>query len=345
MRLTVPLVALVARIGSLGRHAGARLAVLACVAGVVATAVSSAPAVGQDDEPTPSGIYSVTIGRADLPPGLAGGPALIGQWTLTLDEGGTYEVARQDVGVVASGAYELSGATLTFTDWTGIVCGGSGDGDASGASYAWEAAGEALTLTPIQETCGERRILLNTRPFGSFAACTTTPLTIPSDGIGQPGPAGSPVPDVFDPNNPVGPPAAAASPTPVEAGVPADAAVAGALDALLLQATACWGTQDPARFLPLHSRDLLVALLAPVPGAPIEAFFDQLRALMAAPVAFNLIGDVTQTDPASASAYVEIVFDGQPFPQRLDFVLEDGRWLFADVFFLAPVDGPPTPAP
>lgn len=343
MRRAVPENLMTGLVATVAGSVAARLAALACVVGLVAMAIWPASAVGQadDEEVTrPTGLYSVTIGRADVPPDLAGGPALIGQWTLDLDEAGTYEVARQDVGVVASGAYELSGATLTFSDWTGIVCGDAADPAESGASYAWEAAGDRLTLTPIQDRCGERRILLTTRPFGSFAACLTAPLTLPANG-GVGDPAGTPVADAFDPNSPVGPPAA--SPTAGE-GMPAGAEVEAAIDDLLLQATACWGTQEPARFLPLHSRGLLAALLAPVPGAPIEAFLDQLRAFMAAPVAFDLIGDVTQVDPETASAYVEIMFDGEPIPQRLTFVNENGAWLFAEVFFLGPLDAAPTPA-
>lgn len=344
MRLSVPW-------GWIGGRAAARLAALTCVLGLAALVAWPAPAVGQEggEEASPGGIYSVTIGRADLPPGLAGAPALIGQWILTLNDDGSYEVARQDVGVVASGAYEISGRTLTFADWSGIVCGGGGvdaDDEESGASYAWESAGDNLTLTPIQETCGERRILLTTRPFGSYAACTTEPLTLQAAAPGAPGPAGTPVSEVpFDPNNPVGPPAAA---TPVAApadGEPASDEVEAAIAALLREASGCWATQDPARFLPLHSQAVVAGLLAPVPGVPQEAFLDQIRSFMTTPVSFALIGDVTLTEPTRATAYVELTFNGQPFPESFDFVQENGEWLFADVFFLAPVEAPPTPEP
>ena len=344
MRLTVPW------FGGLGERA-ARAAASACALAVLVAAFAAwpAPVAGQDDgeDDAPSGVYSVTIGRADLPQGLAGGPALIGQWTLTLKDDGTYEVARQDVGVVASGAYEVTGATLNFADWAGIVCGGGEEAeDGGGASYAWETAGDELRLTPIQETCGERRILLATRPLGSFAACTTQPLRFDADAPGGSGPAGTPVSDPsFDPNNPVGPPAAATPAAAAAEGAPAGDEVAAALETLLAEATACWGTGDPARFLPLHGQEVISVLLAPLPGSPPDAFLEQLRSLMAAPVSFELIGDVTQPDPATASAYVEITFDGAPIPQRLDFVRENGAWLFAFPFFLGPLDQAPTPAP
>jgi len=345
MRLTVPwFVGLGGRAARSAALAGA-LAVLVAVG-----AAWPAPAAGQDDgeeEAAPGGVYSVTIGRGDLPPGLAGGPALIGQWTLTLNDDGTYELARQDVGVVASGSYEITGATLTFADWTGLVCGGGEDAEeGGGASYAWEVAGDELRLTPIQETCGERRILFTTRALGSFAACTTQPLSLQPAAPGGAGPAGTPVSDpAFDPNNPVGPPAAASPTSPPEA--PAGDDVVRALETLLAEATACWGTGDPARFLPLHSREVIAALTTSGPGLPPpDAFLDQLRSLMAAPVSFELIGGVTQPDPANASAYVEITFDGSPIPQRLDFVQENGAWLFAFPFFLAPLDPQaPTPLP
>ena len=67
-----------------------------------------------------------------------------------------------------------------------------------------------------------------------------------------------------------------------------------------------------------------------------------LRMFMQTPVSFERIGNVELTDPTHASAYVEITFGGEPIPQRFDFALQDGVWLF-DTFFLF---GPsPSPQP
>jgi hypothetical protein len=60
---------------------------------------------------------------------------------------------------------------------------------------------------------------------------------------------------------------------------------------------------------------------------------------MATPVSFERIGSVNLIDPDHAWAYVEVTLGGDPLPQRVDFVFEDGVWLF-DTFFLF---GPPTP--
>jgi hypothetical protein len=52
------------------------------------------------------------------------------------------------------------------------------------------------------------------------------------------------------------------------------------------------------------------------------------------------IGEVTLDDPDHAWAYVEVNLSGQPNPQRVNFVQENGTWLF-DSFVLF---GPPTPS-
>ena len=52
-------------------------------------------------------------------------------------------------------------------------------------------------------------------------------------------------------------PAAATPSLADEEGVPAGADTQAAIDGLLRQATGCWATGDPARFLPLHSQRVL----------------------------------------------------------------------------------------
>jgi len=66
----------------------------------------------------------------------------------------------------------------------------------------------------------------------------------------------------------------------------------------------------------------------------------ELKAFMATPVSFERIGRINTIDQTHVWAYVEITFGGEPIPQRIDFALENGEWLF-DTFFLF---GPPPPA-
>ena len=132
----------------------ARLAAVACMVGLTLAFAWPGAATGQDDPVVPVGVYTVSISEADLPTDLPGGAALRGQWTLTLNEDGTYTVARQDVGVMAVGTYEVDGATLTLSGWGGLIACDAGEaagagGEAAGASYAWELDGQELTLTPI----------------------------------------------------------------------------------------------------------------------------------------------------------------------------------------------------
>jgi hypothetical protein len=54
-------------------------------------------------------------------------------------------------------------------------------------------------------------------------------------------------------------------------------------------------------------------------------------------LSFERIGPVNLIDPEHSWAYVEVSLAGDPIPQRIDFVFENGSWLF-DTFFLF---GPP----
>src|SRR5688500_15390618 len=62
-----------------------------------------------DQESRPlSGVFTVTITRGDIPPNLAGGPALAGLWNVTFNGDGSFSLARQDVGEVVSGRFEAA---------------------------------------------------------------------------------------------------------------------------------------------------------------------------------------------------------------------------------------------
>ena len=272
-----------------------------------------------------SGVFTVTITRADIPPGLSGGPALTGLWNITFSGDGTYSLARQDVGEVVTGTFDAAEATLTFNEWRGLVgCDITAD-SGEPATYAWQQTEERLTLTPITDSCTERLTLLTTRPLGGFEACAVSPRSL------------------TDPLVPGFPADAFATPvalTNVATGVAAQEGLSEGADAeegidrLLRQANGCWATGDPARFLALHS-NLVVEEISFV--GPIEEFARQLRLFMSTPLSFERIGPVNLIDPEHSWAYVEVSLAGDPIPQRIDFVFENGSWLF-DTFFLF---GPP----
>lgn len=275
------------------------------------------------------GVFTVTIGEADIPTSLAGGPALRGLWTVAFNADGTYTVARQDVGTVVSGTFETEGGTLTFNDWSGLIPCGAPTAAETAASYGWQRNGDVLTMTPIEEPCAERRILLGTRAFGSFEACAVQPMTALPLGLE----AGTPVPGATPLATPVGDIPSVA----VQEGLPQGATPEEAIDALLRQGTGCWATQDPTRFLPLHSQKVFAELLE---VGPLPDVARDLQSFMATPVSFERIGGVNLDEAGTrAWAYVEITFGGEAIPQRMDFVQESGAWLF-DTFFLF---GPSTP--
>lgn len=266
------------------------------------------------------GIFTVAVGKADIPNGLPGADALLGLWTVAFNADGTLIVERKDVGRVAEATYSLAGSTLTIDHWRGVVgCAGPA-GRETAADYAWRREEIGLVLTPITEPCGDRRVLLGTRPFASFEACATRPFGAESIETGS-----------------LATGAATDTLTTVQAdGVAAQEGRASAsdpqeaIDALLRQATGCWATGEPTRFLPLHSEEVIseLSILGPLPD-----FAATLQSIMTVPLSFKRIGTVSTVDATHAWAYVEVTFGGEALPQRMDFILENGTWLI-DVFFL-----------
>ncbi len=291
-------------------------------------------AIAQDDESDESieGIFTVAIGENDVPVIFPGGQGLVGLWDIAFNADGSYIMARQDVGPLVAGSYEVNGGTLTVIDEAGLFrCGGdpaSGDADAAEGVYGWDLQEDQLTLSPVQDECSTRRLIFSTRTLGGFAACLTEPLF---GDMASPVPtnAGAPqaTPVAIDEGSPP-----AASPQ-ANAGVAAPDEIEAAIDELMHQATGCWATSDPTRFLPLHSQTVLEELTA---GGFIDQVLSDLAMFMATPVSFELIGNVQLLDPTHAWAYVEITFDGEPIPQRFDFVLQDGVWLFDSFFLFGP---------
>ena len=308
------------------RRRAETLAAIVALFAVLALATPTLALFQDDPETQPlSGVFTVTISKGDIPPNLAGGPALAGLWNVTFNSDGTYSLARQDVGEVAAGTFDAAEATLTFNEWSGLVgCDITAD-SGEPATYAWRQTDDRLTLTPITDSCTERLTLLTTRPLGGFEACAVSPRSLtdtlvpgfPADAVATP----VALADV-------------ATGVAAQEGLSEGADAEEGIDSLLRQANGCWATGDPARFLALHS-DQVVEEIAFI--GPIEEFARQLRLFMATPLSFERIGPVNLIDPEHAWAYVEVSLAGDPLPQRVDFVFENGSWLF-DTFFLF---GPP----
>ena len=111
-------------------------------------------------------MFTVTIAKDDIPPNLAGGPALAGLWNATFNGDGSFSLARQDVGEVVTGKFEAAEATLTLNEWSGLVgCDISAD-SGEPATYAWQQTDDRLTLTPITDSCVERLTATHHAPAG-----------------------------------------------------------------------------------------------------------------------------------------------------------------------------------
>lgn len=306
-----------------------RAALLAALLSLFSMVALALPALAlppaQDDVETQPlrGVFTVTVTRGDIPTNLAGGPSLAGLWNITFNGDGTFSLARQDVGSVVTGTFEAGEATLAFNEWSGIVGCDIADGGEP-ATYAWRQTEDVLTLTPISDSCVERLTLLTTRSLGGFEACAASPRTL-ADPFATDIPLATPVADA--------PPVSGVA---AQEGLSEGADAEAAIDSLLRQASGCWATGDPTRFLALHSVSVIEEIAF---VGPPEEFARQLRLFMSTPVAFERIGPVNLIDPDHAWAYVEVSLGGEPLPQRVDFVFEDGAWLF-DTFFLF---GPTTP--
>src|SRR5215207_9158016 len=164
------------------RLARPRPAVIAALFSLLAVVALAMPAraLFQDDQDSQplSGVFTVTIGRDDIPSNLAGGPALAGLWNVTFSGDGSFSLARQDVGEVVTGKFEAAAATLTFNEWSGLVGCDITTDSGEPATYAWSQTDDRLTLTPITDSCVERLTLLTTRPLGGFEACAVSPRSL-----------------------------------------------------------------------------------------------------------------------------------------------------------------------
>jgi hypothetical protein len=261
-------------------------------------------AAGQEERETLQGEFGVTIATEDIPPDLVNGPTLIGRWQIVFTADGSYRLERQDVGLVASGHFETDGGRVTLSGETGLLACVPAAGEET-ATYEWAIAEDRLQLVAITEPCAVRRHLLTTRTLATSVAC-------PAPALRRTGAAAStPAVERVRPPN-----AAATAEIPQPQAVPE-----AAIDDVLRQMSACWATRQPDHFLPLLSEDFR-AELAPDGDDAARRF----TLTMAAPLVWELAGEVEVVDPTRATATVrQISGDEVDFVQYV-FVFEDGAW-------------------
>lgn len=305
------------------RTAAGRLAALVVILATLVWSVGPRASAAGDPK-SPVGVFDITVTKDDVPTSLAGGPDLIGQWHIEFGDDGTYTFDREDVGVVVSGNYTTEGATISLTDEGGVLACGGADPESVEATYAFKVEGDTLTLTPIQEKCDLRRVLLSTRELGGSATCDTAPSADGADAT----PDAVGTPDADD---------AEGTPQAIDKDQSGDdqAAIEQEIDDLLQQATGCWSTGDPDQFLPLHSQDVLDEIES---QGPLDEFKAQLADVMTTPLTFERVGDIKFSDDTHATAYVVVKLGEDELPLRFKFVFEDGRWLL-DSFFLFDLAG------
>jgi hypothetical protein len=279
-----------------------------------------------------AGDYTVAISSEEIPTDVANAEMIVGRWRVTFREGGAYEVERLDLGVLAQGSYEVDGDTVTITDESGLVscvnasAATGGEADVSVATYSFDRRSNSLSLTPVEEGCALRRVLLSTKEFQIFVACVTSPNTEMTAASPQPEPQAE---------SDATPEPRGASPLDVlnidatpraERGSSADAtAIEGEIDGLLGQLTACWATGDPDRFLPLWSKDFRDTFLSGTEDEN-QAAIGSLQAAMQVPITWERAGDIELTDDQHAEAVVRTTtLDQEEFVRYL-FVFEDGAW-------------------
>jgi len=304
-------------------------AVIASVA-LIATLIGSVFAFGQaraqDDSPV--GQWSVALGRVDIPVDIASSMSYVGRWRLGIEEDGTFQAERTDVGIVVEGAWTVDGDQISFTDESGLLsCGNAAaapiiDDDMATGTYTWARSGKTLTFSQVDDACPGRIILLTTFSFTTYVACSTEPLTT-AELLGSP--VASPVAEDTIAPLPASP-IAIGSPQPVESTPaaspePLSETFEREIDDLLGQLTACWASREPERWLPLLSDEFRDALIASDPN-----FLETLNISMSAPIVWERAGELTIVAPNQITAPVQSTVGTEQDFQTLVFIFEDGQW-------------------
>ncbi len=267
-------------------------------------------ALAQDAEDGVAGDFGVTIPKSRVPKDLPNGPMLIGSWHLQFNADGSYQAERLDLGPLMIGAWEIDGDTLTITDVEGSLsctqAGTTGDAtlDFSTGTYTFERSEDGLTLTPQDDGCQMRTVLLSTFTLAPFVGCP-----VPAAGI----------------ESALGATPVAEPPSDEITGAPVEEQI----DRFLQELTACWLTGDANRFLPMLTDDYQGEFLSG--GIEGEASAsEQARALasaMGVPLIFERAGDVRQVRDGEVTCIVRTKLAGQESFARFRFILqEDGNW-------------------
>lgn len=131
---------------------------------VLALALLS-PLALADSGGVPTGVYSVTVTSADVPPDFPPEAAniLIGTWTIELSSEGETFVTKDGEAAV-EGNYTSSKSHLIMRDVSGPLACLDANGIATGI-YQWSLTADELTLTPVLDRCFGRSFVLTLRPM------------------------------------------------------------------------------------------------------------------------------------------------------------------------------------
>jgi hypothetical protein len=315
------------RVTRLGRHI-APIALAAAIFGLLSYLLFPLGIAAQTPLASSlQGDYTIGINKDDVPKDLAGGPSLIGQWRISFKADGTYQMDRLDVGTLVTGTFTVKGNEVTITDTGGLMSCANADaatgdqGDVSAGTYKFTQSEKRLSLTPKDDGCASRKLILGTRELVQYVECLTP--------VSSEVPGATPVAGTPEPTLGLLQPAAQSTP---ESQQPRGAPPSGtgnldtAIDNLLDQMTACWATGDPSRFLPLLSKDYEAALRGQFPSE--EEFTNNFQAAMQSPIVFERVGEVTSIDATHVTANVKTE-NGEATTARFGFILEDGAWKWA----------------
>lgn len=271
------------------------------------------------------GQFAVSILYAQVPKDVSLGPSAIGRWRVTFGAGGAYSLDRLDVGTAVTGTYKVSGDTVTITDKGGILsCSSSGNAAEASGTYTWKVKDGNLTLTPKSDDCALRRLILSTHTLTTYVECLTKPLSAAAT------PAASPAAQAtLSPNTQVLVPGV---------GTPkAGSASNQVIDQVLSQLTACWATGDPARILPLFSKNLLSQLEQQ--AGSLQQVIQILQPFTSLQLTWTRAGNVSTSGANTANAVVKVSTDSSQDFLRFTFVVENGQWRI-DTFILGPNEIP-----
>lgn len=265
------------------------------------------------------GDFSVTITKDQALPAVANSPMVVAAWHIAFNEDGSYLAERIDIGPMVEGSYTVDGDTVTITDESGTLsctqASTSGDAtlDVAVGVYTFKRDDKGLTLTPQNDGCALRVILLSSKELGPY-----TPCPVPPAGLG----------DLATPMA-LGTPVVAEAATPITAPQTSKGDVEAQIDELLASLTSCWLTGDVTRFLPLLTPKFQATFLGS--GINTEKPSQQQRALasaMGAPLIFERAGSVRQVRDGEATCIVKTSIAGQESFARFRFVQVDGGWLW-----------------